>query len=353
MEFKNQEELLQMGLDAVPDDFDKSENSFIHQAISACSIIGHNLMIYAEFLHDMQYAENWSDSVLDAKVYDATGMVRREATQASGTVRFVGTAGTEIPQGTEITNGDVVFYTLYSDVIPYTGHLDIDVLAETAGDVGYLPVGVLNELVVPISGITSVSNLEVIANGYDAESDTSLRTRYYDYFRDHSATNNPSQFRGWAREVPGVGQARVVRADGGTGNVTVVLLDENYSPAGEELVEQVTDHITDQMGFDVNLSVIPAVAKPISLTLRLKEGSTADIEEMKTGAMGSIREELAYAPDPNFIRKTVNKYHLIGVVQNLAGAEDIEEITWNYEPETIIYMTDKEVPVLEEVEVIQ
>lgn len=354
MDFKTQEELLALGLQAVPPGFDKTENSFIHQLISAAAIIGHELMIQAQFLYDNQFADNWSGTVLDRRVYDATGIVRKPAIPATGTVRFTGTIGTHIPQRTVVTDGERFFVTMFGDYITESGTVDIAIQAQSAGDLGFVAGGAIKQLGRQINGVATVTNPEAIHNGRDVESDEALRKRYFAYYSDNAATNNPAQFRAWAKEVSGVGQARVIRAEAQTGLVRLVLLDDFFKPAGTELVDEVKAHIETRMGFDIRaLEVVPATEKKVNLTVtvRLNEALTTK-EQVQADMEAAIEKDLAFYPDPSFIKKSINKYYFVALVQGVHGVEEIVNLNWNYDPLTVVPLELSEIPVLNAVEVI-
>ena len=345
-QFPSQEELLAMGLAAVPDDMDKTENAFVHQVVKATSIMAHEVLIRGEFGFSMLFLDGLSGAYLDRFVFDRTGILRRPAVAAHGKIRITGKPGTYVPQGTAVTNGEVRFLLAYGDSIGEGGTVDIEAVAETPGDQGYFPAGSLNKLAKPILGVSDVTNVEQIANGFDIENDTSLRARYRSYFLDFPTTNNPAQFRHWANEVKGVGQARIIRAFKGPGTVKVLVLDQHYRPAESGILSAVRTHIEERMGFDVRELAVEApaaVALNVRVTLRLSDGFKDD--EVKTGIAERLRTWLEAYPDPNYIRAEISFWDIASMIKSTPGVLDIVSMTLNG-GQANVKLTEEQVPIV-------
>lgn len=328
-DYKSKEELLQIGLDAISDEFDKSENAFIYQAISATAVIAHDLMLKVEDIHKKQRLDNLEGADLDHYVYDRTGLRRKEATRAVGKVTFYGNDGTLIPQHTVVTNGTVSFVTEYGDVIR-DGSVTISVLSEDKGNLGSFPAQSINQMASTVIGVERVENAEVIQPGSNAESDLSLRARYRLYMTDTPTSNNPAHFRQWAKEVDGVGQARVMRSFKGPGTVQVVVLNNEYLAASSELIDKVKANIESKMGFDVvELSVVaPSVVK-LNLQLNAEYSDGYESEQVKVSIKERLKSYLSNYADPNYIRTFVSYWDIAVLVKGTEGVRDIRSLTVN------------------------
>lgn len=349
------EEFLKIGLDAVPAGYDTSENSFIHQAVSAAAIMAHELFIRISLLEEQQWSDNWSGDFLDRQVYDRTGLTRRPATRAKGTVRIKLAASAYIsPDDFKLEYGGYTFRPEYGLQVAAEDPVEIPVEAEIPGFIGIVPANSLRMVRPSNVQLTSITH-KALTPGGDPESDTSLRTRYRSFYTDHPVTNNPAQFKAWAMEVPGVTQARIIRAAGDheAGIVTVYVLGEKYRKPTTEILEAVRAHTQEQMGFDVKeLRVLAPKEKVIKLNIRgqIIPGVTPEL------AVKSLQEAvdgyLAFYPDPNYIIHRLYKYEFVPIMQkagvferlvNIEEVGDSQAISWEFAEDEIPVVVINEV----------
>lgn len=105
-----------------------------------------------------------------------------------------------------------------------------------------IQAGAITSMWVNISGLKSYRNAQA-AGGTDTESDAQLYERI-DAARKFPATSgNGWDFRRWALEVEGVGEAKVVELAKGPGTVGLTLADSTYAPASPEMVEAVLANV--------------------------------------------------------------------------------------------------------------
>lgn len=180
------------------------------------------------------------------------GLSRLTATFATVTVRFTAPAGTTIPSGTRIstaaasTTPAVSFATTLAATVPGAGSsVDVTAVASAAGSGGNVPAASLVQLVDSVAGVTAVTNPSPATGGTNAESDASLKTRYFDAVANAGAGGNAAQYRQWARAVPGVGAVQVIRAWNGPSTVEIVLLGSDGTPANLATVQAVENSIID------------------------------------------------------------------------------------------------------------
>lgn len=98
---------------------------------------------------------------------------------------------------------------------------------------------------VNLTGLTDYHS-EAAAGGTDAESDAALLARIRERVQRPPTSGNGYQYRQWAMEIPGVGNAKVVELPGGPGTVGVTLVDSNDRAPSEEIVEAVEAHIEEE-----------------------------------------------------------------------------------------------------------
>ena len=326
------DEVRNLGLDAVDNTLDKSENAMVYDAVASGSVMVYELLSFAKDAFDKMDIENNYGDDLNRYVYLRTGITRRAGTYAKGKLLFKGTPGTLVPQNYIVKNEDetVSFRTLYADVIDDTGSVLIDAVSVITGYQGYLDSDTLTVLSERISGITSVTNPEAVEDGTDPETDVQLRTRYYLFFRDRATSNNPAHYRQWAMEVDGVGQVRVIRAFNGPLSVKVIVLDNLYQSADEELINSVDAHIRTKQSFDVEeLLVVGATPVEINVQAELLLTSGYTDEEVKSAIAENLRSWLSTYTDPLWTRESVSYYDIIAIVKQTQGVIDIVDLTVN------------------------
>nr|WP_269136022.1 baseplate J/gp47 family protein [Sporosarcina cyprini] len=223
--------------------------------------------------------ENLEGDDLARFVYQRTGITRKPATRSVTTVIISGAAGSVITKGDLISTETVDFEILEDAVIPDSGQVSVLASSVLFGAIGNVPSGVINRFPVTISGLVNVYNPEPVTNGYEAEPDEDLRQRYYDKLQRPGKAGNKYHYLEWAKEVVGVGDARVVPRWNGPLTVKVIVIDSNKQPASEELVEDVFTHIESERPFGADVTVVGAAGVPINITatLSLVEGYTEEL----------------------------------------------------------------------------
>ena len=110
------------------------------------------------------------------------GILRRESSRSSVSLRFSGAAGTNIPANTRVASDTGVTFTVRSLSIIPDGATTIDVLAD-AIELGPVvaPAGTLTELIDEVEGITAVTNVFAATVGQGIEDDESYLARYNNF----------------------------------------------------------------------------------------------------------------------------------------------------------------------------
>lgn len=324
------DEMLTLGLSAVSNTMDKSENAMIWDAVAAGAVMAHELEVFAKRAFDLMDIENNFGKDLDRFVYQRAGIERRVGTKAQGVAQFTGDAGTVIPKGFGITDGRVEFLTEIEGVIGDDGKVLLPIVCSKYGDFGPCQPNTLTDQLKVLNGIKTVTNPAYISAGYDTDTDEKLRWRYYDYLRNKATSNNPAHYRMWANEVPGVGQVRVYRAGPTPLSVKVVVLDNRFKAAPPDLVEAVRQHIEEKQSFDVDhLEVVSATVVPlnIAVSLELEKGYTD--EKVKKIIKKNIDDFLSQSVDRNFERRVISFYDIASVIIRTEGVLDIKALTLN------------------------
>lgn len=282
-------------LSNVSNDYDKNEGSFIYDAIKPTAI---EIVLKQKEIDEIQRkldVENLTGDELERFINIRTGIERKRATKASGIVTISGSVGSVIRVGDVVSASEINFIGTEEKTIGETGQMTVVVECEDGGSVGNVLANSITTFPVTLQGLVDVYNPYAFTNGYDAESDNELKQRYYDKLQRPGKSGNVFHYEEWAKEVIGVGDVKVFPRYNGPLSMKVVIIDSNKQPASAELVQQVNEHISNEMPFGVtDLSVMSATPLPINLavTLSLANGYTeADvIETIKTNIAQYLRE---------------------------------------------------------------
>lgn len=249
--YSEPEEIQQRMMSALPDGIDDMPGGFPYDftmptAIEKSELIQLHLTRTLMLMFPQYAWGEWLD--LHA---EASGISRRPAGYASGSVTVTGEAGTIIPQGsifcTEATDtsASIEYSTDEEAAISEAGTVDIPITAVNPGKESNTKANTVIFTMSKIKGFSTVTNPKDITGGTDIESDTSLLERIEEEnFREGASyVGNDSDYIRWAKEVVGIGDCIVVPAWNGPGTVKLILVDSNGAPANERLVKEVYDHI--------------------------------------------------------------------------------------------------------------
>ena len=111
----------------------------------------------------------------------------------------------------------------------------VNIIAAIAGKSGNVPANTITVNSDKIVGLSSITNETATTGGYNEESDENFieRIKEYDQSQDNSFIGNDNDYRRWALEVDGVGEAVVispednpnVEDDSGVVNIIIVQME--------------------------------------------------------------------------------------------------------------------------------
>ncbi|CEP67895.1 Baseplate assembly protein J-like, predicted [Moorella glycerini] len=242
------ETILQRMLDTLPSDLDKSEGSFIWDALSPAAIELALAAIWAQQVLERGFASTTFGQYLDLRC-EEHGITRRPATYSTAPVVLTGEPGTILPAGHPVG-------TQSSEAAPAVGFVtesDIEIgpdgtgagtaRAQEPGSQGNVAAHTITMLYETYPGITGIDNPEPATGGLDEEDDASLLARYLQRVRSPSAGGNKADYVNWAMEVPGVGGVSVIPVRDGPGTVSIAIINTNKEPADQALVDEVQNYI--------------------------------------------------------------------------------------------------------------
>ena len=285
----------------IPDSIDKTEGGFVYDFTMPAAIEKADAMIRINEAIKLFFPEWSRDEWLD-KLAREVGLTRRSAATAETTLTVEGEEGTVIPSGftfatsTTLISSNVEFTTIQEITIPEGGTISVPVVCSVSGAEGNVPANTIVMMPSPLYGINSVTNENAAVGGVDEEDDDSLRERvmYADRSTDTSFVGCDADYKRWAQEVDGVGDAIVVPewAGAGTGTVKIVIMDATGQPASEALIQSVYNHIISPDDRSQRKAPIGAILTVDTASmLDISISATVTIEA--DGDIANIREEFA------------------------------------------------------------
>ncbi len=324
--------ILQRMLAYLPADLDKSEGSFIYDALAPVAAELTQAAIWAQEVLRRGFAQTTFGQYLDLRA-EEHGLTRKPAVKATGQVTFTGTPGTVIPAGTQVSTAGseaapAIFFVTKSDAtVGADGTITVDIEAVEAGSSGNVAAGTITMLAQPVGGVTSVTNATATSGGTDTEDDESLLARLLAKMRNPGTSGNKADYVNWASEVPGVGGVQVIPLWDGPGTVKVVLLGADKKPASADIVQAVQDYIAPDpamgegkapIGASVTVVAATQVEINVSATVVLTGTKTlAEVQAAFEAALDDYLSSIAFSSDP-----TVRYVRVGSLLLDTEGVQD-------------------------------
>lgn len=342
-EVKNEETIKKELLDRIPSDIDKSEGSFIYDAIAPVAIELAQTYIELDSIIRRSFIQTSYGEWLDMKANEF-GLSRREGTKATGTVTITGKDDTFIPKWTLVqTESGLQFYTTEEAIIK-CGSVNIGIEAFDEGSKYNIPPLNIKELPIPIYGAESVRNDDRTTGGSDVESDEELAQRLLFKVRSPATSGNIHHYRQWALDVAGIGDAKVIPLWEGPGTVKVSVIDIEKLPASRELVENVSDYIGGIC--PIGASVTVEAAEP--LYIGVKGSVTLELNYTLDLVIQGFKEALVQHFKKIAFRQDYVSYAQIGaILLDIPGVIDHTNLLIN-NIKGNIKLEENQVPVLDE-----
>lgn len=254
--------------------------------------------------------ENLSGDDLDLYIYPRSGLERKAATFAHGSLTVTGTGTVELGTLFE-SDGGVQFYATETVVIDGEGIVPVTCTVD--GTVGNLPAHSVMQMPVAVQGIAGCDNPEPIGGGYAEETDSEYYARYLVVLRTPATSGNIYHYVQWALEIAGVGHVKVFPRVQGPNTVDVVIADNAGQPASSALVSAVQEYIDPesegagrgQAPIGAQCFVTAATGKAITISCTVsksdtitEDGLTADIKERISAYLASTvftQDYISYA----------------------------------------------------------
>lgn len=331
------EAILQRMLDRVPNTLDKREGSIIYDALAPAAAELTQAYIELDINLQLAFADTSSDEYLTMRAAEigidriaATYALRKGFFYATGNVPF------DVDIGARFT-----IERLNYIVIERISIGKYKLQCETSGDVGNIPFGNM----VPVNYIEGLAKAEladVITSGEDEETDDSLKKRYHFRVRQPITSGNIYHYKQWAREVAGVGDAKVFPLWNGNGTVKVAIADSDMKPAIPALVTTVAQYIETVCPIGATVTVVSATGKTLNIAVKaiLVPGvGLHGVYESFTAAVQAYLKEIA------FVSSYVSHARIGTLLLAVPGVDDYSGLTLNGISGNVT-LTGEEIPVL-------
>jgi uncharacterized phage protein gp47/JayE len=318
------EEIMERMFSGIPDTYDKSEGSFIYDAVVAVSIALEDGYLEMEANLDKYFVDTTYGEYLDRRASDY-GVYRKPATFASTTLTITGTDGTLIPADTRFYSDTVYFKSLTPATIS-GGSITVSVVCELEGTLGNVPANTITNLEQAIVGVTSVTNVNPVTNGTDAESDELLKERVYAVIQTPSTSGNVQDYLNWCNEVVGVGAAKVLPLWNGNGSVKCVLVNSNMRAADAALITAVQDHVEVERPIGAVVTYVSATELAINVTVDV---TLAEGYDLPTVTPNITDEMTAYLKTIAFVSSTVSYAAIGSKILDTEGVLDYQNLSVN------------------------
>ncbi len=334
---KNSNEILEEFLQEIPDIYEKRKGYFLWDILKAISIKMKDTLQKLTFVASKLDVNNLTGTELERFITQRTGIERKEATYAQGVITVKGNGIINVGDLFE-TEGLIRFEAIEQKNIIDIGVVNIRCV--TAGKVGNVPINSIKKMPITIQGINSCNNEVETNGGYDEETDTDLRNRYFERLREPATSGNIYHYKRWAKEVDGVGEARVIPLWNGHTTVKVIIIDSDRQPANENLVEKVQEYIDPnitgtgqgQAPIGAFCTVVSATPKNITISVKAVFSKNYDKEQVKKKITEYIKlylKEIAFVKD-------ILSYAIVGSkILDVDGVIDYSDLKINNQTSNI------------------
>ena len=318
-------------LGGIDDKYQKTEGFPVWDILKAAALGLYKLWEKVFDIEAKQNVDNLTGEELERFVFQRKGVTRKEATPAVGVVKVKGN-GIVYAGDLFSTEGGVIFAA--DQDIPVDGEVLLHVTCTTPGAIGNVPVDTIKQFPVTLPGIIEVTNPYVMVDGYDAETDDSLRERYYEALQKPATSGNIYHYERWAREVAGVGEVKVFPLWQGDNTVQVVIIDDQKLVPAQELVDRVQEYIDpNKAGTGMGQAPIGAYCT-VSPAEKLDIVVEAILVLTPTGNIELIHDEVeklvtAYLKEVAFESNYVSLAKIGDLILQVSGVEDYDSLTVN------------------------
>ena len=331
------ETILQRMLDRVPNTLDKREGSVIYDALAPAAAELALAYIELDITLQLAFADTSRDEYLAMRAAEM-GIDRIAATYALRKGFFYAAGG--VPLDVDIGSRCTIEKLNYT-VVERLNVGQYTLQCETAGDAGNIPFGNM----VPVNYIEGLAKAEladILTPGEDEESDASLLSRYHFRVRQPITSGNIYHYKQWAREVAGVGDAKVFPLWNGNGTVKVAIANADMLPAIPALVTTVAEYIENVRPIGATVTVVSATGKTINVAATVALAAGVGLQGVYDAFTATVQ---AYLKEIAFSSSYVSHARIGTLLLAVPGVDDYSDLTLNGVAGNVA-LSGEEIPVL-------
>jgi len=322
-------------------DLDTREGSVMNDMISAVAYKVWQAYQSLDAIVPIVYVDDTSGEYIDKRCAEY-GITRKAGNKATVTITVVGTDGTIIPKGKVFLTSDGYQFETVSAAAIASGTVDVTANAAKVGDEYNVAAGTITMQFENMGGVTSVTNAAAATGGTDAETDTALVSRLYDYLQNAATSGNAAHYKQWALSTDGVGAAKVIPTWNGVGTVKVLVVGNNNGPVDSTIVSTCAENIEKNRPIGATVTVISASGLSINVAATITIDSTTTIMTVQTTFTAALDE---YLKSIAFSQYTLVYNRVAYMLLDLPGVIDYSALTINGGTENVVITAD-EVPVI-------
>lgn len=323
---QTEQAVLHRMLESMRSDIDKRQGSIAYDLTAPAAIELAEAYINLDKTLSYAFINEDMPSELLTTAANMYGISRKQAIKATGSVVFSGSNGQVIPAGTQIRTDDGIYFRTLSQATILSESISVQVEAVKGGTSGNVDVSNINTVVGDLAGVLLVNNPLEFTDGVDEETDESLLQRIYDRVRKPATSGNIYHYEQWAKEVSGVGDAKVYPIWNGPGTVKVVLLSDTKKTPDHSVITEVEKHIESMRPVGSTITVVGASEVPINVNANLTLASGTDLSEVKSQIETAITNYL----DGLAFKDTLIRYtRIAAILLDIPRIIDYEGLTVN------------------------
>ncbi|MDF2611355.1 MAG: baseplate protein [Lachnospiraceae bacterium] len=307
------ENILADMLSRVPSDVDKREGSIIYDALAPCAYQLAQTYFNLNNFIDLVSGDTAVGEYLDRVVADY-GITRKAATYAIRQIETNGPVGI----GTRWGLADTTY--IITELVSANVY---KAQCEQLGEIGNTYNGQL-ENIDNVNGI-SATLTDIITSGEDEETDDNLRLRFYNQIQTPSTSGNADNYKQWALEVPGCGDAKVFPLADGPGTVKVLVVDENME-IDATLPTAVFNYIESVRPIGATVTVENPIGKVIDITANVELDGSKTLADVQTAFIAAVT---AYLRETVFDTYSVSYARVGSLLLATEGAQDYNTLLIN------------------------
>ena len=196
----------------------------------------------------------------------------KKATAATGTVRIYGINGTLIKSGMTVASNNCTYTITETKIVAYTstgvvGYSDVNIVANTAGEIGNCGIGEINKFSENYAGLERVENLNNISNGANEESDIELRERRRKILSNPSVNYNANMIKKMIlNNFENIKKLRIIPRWNGKGTAKIIGIGKLNIKLKDEELNEIKTYLDNEIITDAEFTIKTIKEKSINLT---------------------------------------------------------------------------------------